>query len=407
MSAFDLLVTTGWGVMCGVWTVLLWMQIRAGRDGTILSARSDFDASGVPAVTVVVPACNEENDIAGCLDTILSQKIPAMRVIVVDDRSDDDTAAIVQSYASRDPRVELHSVERLPEGWLGKSHALWSGTRDVDTEWLLFLDADCRLLSSHAIGVTVREAQARGASLLTVWPRLNSKSFWESFLIPLCSAIIALWFGRSNTRRAPAFGNGQFMLMRQEDYEAIGSHASVRRAIIEDVPIAQAMRQAGFVTWTAGGRDLVAVRMYDSLHRIMLGWSRIFVGALRSPVKIAASIAWLLTGSLLPFVALPYLLAQWWQLTEPASLALIALTGLCINHLVLLMLVSYRFWGLGGCDRRFLWLYPLSALGVLIILTDALWAITIRRRIGWRATSYRFDRRAMIITSPPAGRVAP
>jgi len=210
-----------------------------------------------------------------------------------------------------------------------------------------------------------------------------------------------MWFGRSNTPSGGAFGNGQFMMIRREAYESIGGHEGVRRALIEDVPLAEKVRGAGFTTWSGGGRDLVSVRMYDSLASVCRGWSRIFVGALRSPLKIALSMGWLLAGSALPLVAAPALVMAWAGLDGPPPAWLLPASGLCAVHLLLLFLVSYRFWGLGRCDRRHLWLYPLSVIGVFIILADAWWTMAVRRRVGWRTTSYRFDRNVMIVDGSP------
>jgi len=383
--------------MCGVWAILLWMQHRLHRDGTIVSASVVPELSRDTDVCVVIPARNEEAGIVSCLETVLEQDLAHLRVVVVDDRSDDGTAEAVRSTSHRDARVSLRQIHTLPPGWLGKSHALTRATEGLTCDWLLFIDADCRLLSPTAIRAAVGEAQHRGVSLFTLLPALATDGFWEGMLIPLCSAVMALWYSRSNRPRAAGFANGQFLLIKREVYEAVSGHAAVRRAIIEDVPLAEAVRAAGYTTWTGGGGELISVRMYDSLTSIVRGWSRIFVGALRSPLKIAASAAWLIAGSLGPFVAVPILVHAWWRVGFQAAPSLIPPTGLCLTHIVLLTLVSYGFWGLSRCDRRYLWLYPLSVLGVLGILTHALWTMTVSRRIGWRDTRYRFDRRARIL----------
>lgn len=397
MPQTDLLTIMAWGAMCNVWSVLLWMQSRIRRDGTLVSANIDEDVQRNVDVCVVIPACNEQAGIAACLASVQAQDLSGLRIVVVDDRSDDDTAEVVRGVAKADPQLALCQVETLPKGWLGKSHALAQATEGLDADWFLFIDADCRLLSPYTIRAAVDEAYRRDAALLTLLPAQATGGFAEGMLIPLCSAVMALWYGRSNRPQAAGFANGQFLLIRRKVYQAVGGHTAVRRAIIEDVPLAEAVRAAGYTTWAGGGAELVSVRMYNSLSSTFRGWSRIFVGALRSPIKIVLSIAWLMAGSLWPFLALPWLIHGWLTLEGETPASLIPLTSLCVSHLLLLAVVSYGFWGLGRCDRRYLWLYPLSVLGVIAILGHAFWTMAVSRRMGWRTTSYRFDRRAMIL----------
>ena len=315
----------------------------------------------------------------------------------MDDRSDDDTFAQVAAIAGSTDRVTVRRVEYVPNGWLAKSYALWIGTRDLRCEWLLFVDADCALHPA-AVRTAVTEAIRRRADGVTLWPRNGAVSFWEHMLIPLCAGIIALWFGSRELRRPgqSGFVNGQFLLIRAEAYERIGGHRAVRRAIIEDVPLAEAAAEHGLVLPSLSGRDLVSVRMYDSFRAIVDGWSRIYVGAIRSGTKLAASILWLLGGSLLPFVALPIL--GWLMMVQGIHTSgLRLLAGLCVLHLALLYAVSLGFWRLGGCRRRYLLLYPLSVLVVTAILARAWWLLNVRRSVTWRQTRYSIDRRGCIV----------
>ncbi len=180
----------------------------------------------------------------------------------------------------------------------------------------------------------------------------------------------------------------------------IGGHRSVRRAIIEDIPLAERAKRAGVRCHVASGRGLFSVRMYTGYAAIRDGWARLYVGALRSSLKIAASLAWLALGSLLPFVALIILFtpaASNLVGGDPASSALAALRWCCGLHLALLLIVSYRFWGLGACRRRYLILYPLSVILVMRILWRSWWCLTIKRSIPWSNTAYRINGDATIV----------
>lgn len=407
MSVETMILLAAWGGICSVWFGLLIAQTRARRDGLFLEVadRTHEDIpqpNDTPSVCVVIAARNESDGLAACLRNVLAQDYSALSILVVDDRSEDDTHAIAQRFAQLDSRVRVEHIDKLPRGWMGKSHALWHGTRGVRADWLLFMDVDCTL-KPRAISRVIEEARSRGVQVLTLWPRQAAGGFWEHATIPLCGGIIALWFGSqrvNDPRSTLAFANGQFLLFEREAYERIRGHEAVRWAIIEDVPLAQHAKKSGLACWVASGRDLVSVRMYQNYRAIRDGWARIFVGSLRSGTKIMVSIAWLIVGSLLPYVAAVALgLVVYSARVSGAeiSIDLVCLAALCMIHLTAMMTASYRFWGMGGCRRIDLLWYPLSVCVVIRILARSWWWLTISRSIPWRNTRYTIDRRGRIL----------
>ena len=163
---------------------------------------------------------------------------------------------------------------------------------------------------------------------------------------------------------------------------------------------AEHAKRSGVACWVASGRNLVSVRMYNNYSAILNGWARIYVGALRSSTKIALSIIWLILGSLLPYVAAVWLATVFysaWATHAEISTELMGFAILCTNHLILMMIASYRFWGMGGCRRIDLIWYPLSVCVVVRILARSWWWLTIKRNIPWRNTHYTIARRGRII----------
>lgn len=406
MSVWTVLWLVPWAAICCVWVGLLLAQFQVRRQSLVLApddgAGPDSASDDpLPSVCIVIPARNAASELRRCLPSILAQDYPCLEIVVVDDRSEDDTAGVVRQFTSGHPQLRLDRVESLPAGWLAKSHALWSATRAATAEWLLFIDSDCEL-DPRAVRTAVREALRRNVDFLTLWPRHRGGTFWEHMLIPLCGAIIALWFGSRHVNdpsRSAAFANGQFLLILREAYERIGGHRSVRSALIEDVPLAENARAAGLNGWVGSGSRIFGVRMYDSYAAIRDGWARIYVGVLRSGTRIALSMVWLLLGSLLPFVAAPILALKALSWGSPADTSPMfqAAVGLCLAHLILIFGVSYRFWGLGGCSRVQLWLYPVSVLVVIRILARAWVWLVWRRSVTWRRTHYAIDGRATIV----------
>lgn len=343
----------------------------------------------LPALTVIVPARNEAATINPCVRSILAQDYPRLKLIVIDDRSADDTSTVATRAAAGDSRFHLARIESLPPDWLGKSHALWTAARQADSPWLLFVDADCEVLP-HGLSSAVQFAQERGADMLSLWPRDGSVGFWERLLIPLAGAMIVIWYGRpaSDGGNAPvAFANGQFLLVHRDLYAAIGGHQSVRSALIEDIPLARIAKARGGRVHSAIGADVCAVRMYRSLGEIIRGWRRIYIGVL-TPTQIVLCMASILIGSLTPYVVIPAVWSHWragdggwWRLFG----------WLSSIHFAALMGTSVRFFALARCRLRYLWLYPLSCVGVLGILASA-WVGRVRRTtVTWRGTTYRVE----------------
>lgn len=397
-----------WLAICGVWVYLLVMQLRAARAGLLpsdheLASMSEAQPAGDwPTVCIVIPAHNEGGQLSDCLASVLTQDYPALTIVVVDDRSVDDTLETARRFSETDSRLHVRRIDTLPDGWLGKSHALWRGTDEIDAEWILFLDADC-LLKPLAIRRAIQEAGRREADFLTLWPAIRAETFWENLVIPLCAGIIALWYDATSVNdpdSAPAFANGQLILIRTSQYRRIGGHREVRRAIIEDIPFAELAKRNGVRCHVASGRGLFSVRMYSNYHSIRDGWARIYVGALRSSLKIMVSLAWLALGSLLPYAALVPLFVPGLMpdgVAHGHAAATTWLRACCGSHLLLMLIVSYRFWGFGGCDRRYLALYPLAVVAVMRILCRSWWWITIKRAIPWKTTIYRIDGRGAIL----------
>lgn len=346
------------------------------------------DSPSSTQVSVVVPARNERDRIAPCIESLLSQGPAVGEVIVVDDRSDDGTDGLVLKVAGADPRVRVLRVDALPQAWSGKAHACHVGGHAAKNPWLLFTDADCQLLPGGVAGA-VNYAERHDLEFLTLWPRADHRTFWEHVLIPLCGALILYWFppfwaNRPSSRLG--YATGQFILIRRDAYQRLGGHACARDAVIEDIPLARHAKRTGLRMRAALGANIISVRMYTGYREIQDGWTRIFIGALQRPWKLLWSAWSLIGGSLLPSIGAP-LAATWAVLAgwpaEPATQMLFVLLWL---HFLAVYTVSFRAWGLCRCDRRYLLFYPLSCLVIVQILLRGGWWLVTRRPILWRGS---------------------
>jgi chlorobactene glucosyltransferase len=228
-----------------------------------------------PRVSVVIPARNEEKDIERTVRSHLAQDYPDLQVVVVDDRSVDRTPEILTTLAREDPRLTVVAGSDPPADWLGKPHALHLGARTADGELLLFADADVRY-DPRALRDAVVVMEDRGLDLLAFFPRFENRGFWENVLLPFLSVAVFLGFGfLARFRRVPlAMGAGAGNLVRRRAYEAVGGHAAIRKAVVDDVRLAVVAKRAGFRVAAFRAEDRVAVRMYRGFRQVWNGFTK-------------------------------------------------------------------------------------------------------------------------------------
>ncbi len=221
-------------------------------------------------ISVIVPARNEEANIADCLRSLVSQADVSSEIIVVDDHSSDRTRAIAEGFP-----VRLIEAGPLPAGWSGKCNACWTGAKAAKGKWLLFTDADTRHTSS-SIASGLREAEEHGVAMLSYSPKQEVHSFAERALMPVIFAELAVSFRPkevSNPNSPAAAANGQYLLVRRDAYEAVGGHASVAKAILEDVELARRVKGSGYRLQFRMS-DVVSTRMYRSFGQMWEGWTK-------------------------------------------------------------------------------------------------------------------------------------
>ena len=376
------------GLVTAVWSTRHYLIWREHRRNMILTPDSPPPQGSRPRLSVFVAAKDEEQNIATCVMSLLAQDYGPFDVTVIDDRSTDGTAKIVQELAGRYSRLHLLHVDQLPEGWCGKCHAMWKGLATTASPWIVLTDADCRQLSPRTLSIAMRYAADTGADMLSVLPVLEMRGFWENVVQPVCGGAMMIWFPPdkvNNPAKPTAYANGAFILMKRSAYQAIGTHAAVRDKLMEDMYLAARIKQAGLKLQVIRSNGLYSVRMYTSLGQILRGWSRIFFGTFGSLPRLVISLIVMLLMGLLPYAtALAGLSAAaagagaWWTAA--------GLVGL--GAALMQLSVIYRFYGIAGAPPLLAWSYP---LGGGIVVAALLMAMTKHRRgaaVVWRRTRY-------------------
>jgi glycosyltransferase involved in cell wall biosynthesis len=249
-------------------------------------------ATAKPAVSVVVPARNEEAGLAECLQSLLalhnaSLNNLAFEIIVVDDHSSDRTREIADSFAGN--RLRVIDAGPIPAGWTGKNNAVITGARAARGEWLLFTDADTIHLPG-SLARSIAEAKRQGAAMLSYSPEQIVKTLSEKAVMPVIFAELAATFRPSqvsNPKSSAAAANGQYILIAREAYDSVGGHAAVAASLLEDVALARAVKQSGRKIFFRYGPDAVRTRMYRNFPQLREGWTKNLALLFASPGRLA------------------------------------------------------------------------------------------------------------------------
>jgi glycosyltransferase involved in cell wall biosynthesis len=280
-------------------------------------------------VSVLIPARNEESNLAACLNAVLGQGRTVAEVLVYDDHSTDGTRRIINEYSERDSRVRAIETLPLAPGWCGKNFACAQLAKAAMGNWLLFIDADARL-AGGAVPRMLAEMERRRLKFLSCWPGLKMISFWERALMPMLNFVVLSIFPAAfsihDDRPSLAIAHGACLLFERESYHAIGGHAVVRDQIFEDVRLAQLWRERGMRGLCLDGQNLVEVRMYTSFGEIRRGFQKNFFPAFRHEINFWIFILFHTTVFLAPF----FLLIIMPNGRLAVSAAIILLTRVCL-----------------------------------------------------------------------------
>ena len=221
----------------------------------------------IPAISVIIPARNEERNLKLILDDLIKQSLSPLEIIVVDDMSEDQTAAVAMEFA-----VRLISVHQKPEGWTGKTWACQCGADAACGELLLFLDADVRLGESGLRRLVSTYIAEPGT--ISVQPWHHTKCAYEQFSMPFNLVQIA-----ANGTALPWHSleglYGPVILISQGNYITLGGHQSVKDSIVEDMSLGQRLSQLGLPYRIYIGERDISFRMYaDGFRSLIEGWTK-------------------------------------------------------------------------------------------------------------------------------------
>ena len=335
-------------------------------------------APPLPSLAVVVAARNEAAGLKQALASLLAQDYPGLTLVVVNDRSDDGTGALLDEMAVDDPRLRIVHVNELPEGWLGKNHALQVGYEATISRFILFTDADVVFPSPTLLSRAVLHAVENRIDHMTLFPDVPPESFAEKLFLMIFNIAFSVRYPvwAVQARWIPvAMGVGAFNLVRREALSAIGGFDHLRLSIDDDIRLGQALKFAGFVPRVALGKDEVVVKWQTGLWGYIQGLEKNFFASL--DFKLLSSVIALVGLTLLTCSGYLFLLAP-----TPVNIAI----GLA--NTILIGVILHEGAEQTRVPTWFALILPLAGLLLNAAHVNSVFRVLQRDGVVWRSHHY-------------------
>jgi glycosyltransferase involved in cell wall biosynthesis len=361
-----------------------WIAAMVGLDLADLP-----DPPGEVSFSVVVPARNEGKYIEQALKSLLGALPARGEVILVNDRSTDDTGLIAHRLAGEDARLQVMDVTEVPEGWLGKTHAMHSGYGLTTGEFILFTDADV-MFQPDCLARAVGFCEQEEIDHLVATPLMITKGFWERVFVYYFSILLVsryrIW--RASLPGSSFYaGIGAFNLVSRKAYETAGTHEAIKGEVVDDLYLGRLVKRSGGKQQVISGERCLQVRWHEGLRGLVEGLEKnAFAGFDYSPFHTVMGCLALILITVLPAL-LPVV-----YMTVPGSgisiFAAAAGAGVWVSFAGLYALTSR--------PARMNWLYFLTfPIGSILLVWTILRSMAlyyIHGGVRWRGTVYKDPR---------------
>ncbi|HXP46442.1 MAG TPA: glycosyltransferase family 2 protein [Terriglobales bacterium] len=375
-------------LLAAVWVDRLQDAARGMRHvADITRPEWDRRPEPMPHVSIIVPACDEQEHVAAALASFAAQDYENLEIIAVDDRSRDATGEIMErvareAIAARPAlRFEVLHVRELPAGWLGKTQAMWLAAGRASGDWILFTDADVKL-RPDALRRAIAYAEAVKADHLVLFPTHALKTVGESMVI--AGFQMQFVFGHrpwkvSDPKARDSMGLGSFNLVRRSVYESIGTFRALRLEVVDDIQLGELVKTRGFSQRAVFGHGLLDLRWGRGGMGIVRNLTKNLFAALhyRWPRAVGACLL-LVALNVLPFVGV-WLAPGWSKAGFVAAVGAIAV----------LYAGMYRT---SRISPAYVLLHPVNSLILAYTLLRSMAATLWHGGVVWRGTKYSLQK---------------
>jgi glycosyltransferase involved in cell wall biosynthesis len=344
------------------------------------SAHSLPEPKRWPPVSVVVAARNESQHLEQSLHSLADLDYPFLEIIAINDRSSDDTGKIMDLAAEANSKIRVIHVSELPEGWLGKSHALYEGAKRASGELLLFTDGDVSF-NPETLRLAIRYFIAHSLDHLTLIPGFPRRAYWEdalkTYFVIFVSLGIGIW-GVCTKSKYFYIGVGAFNLVRRSAYDGIGGHESIKMEILDDVMLGKRIKQEGYRQDVLHAPRHLRLTWLEGVRGFIKGLEKNAFAAL----KFSLSFLLILSVFLISLITIPYL-------------GVIAFQDARVSGYLVAVIAMHASYGYQAANYGNGWrLVPALPVAALIYLWT-FWRsaiVTLRQGgIRWRDTFYSID----------------
>ncbi len=336
----------------------------------------------LPSITVIVPARNEAETIAPGLRSLLATEGVALQIVTVDDRSSDETGAVMDAMAQAEraagrSRLQVLHVTELPPGWLGKTHAMFLAAQQATGEWLLFTDADV-IFHPDALRRALAFATRSNADHMVLLPTLVMQSWGERMMISFLQ-VLSIWAVRpwrvpDPRAKRDSVGVGAFNMVRRNVYDASGGWDALRMEVLEDLALGRRIKQQGYAQRVALGVDMVNVRWAKGAFGVVNNLTKNLFALFRFRPEVVFAVACGITlFTLFPLLACVAGPALWWP------------TGLMLISLLLAYQLTGKYQHFSAAQML---LFPLATILLLYAMLRSMLLAIWRGGIVWRGTFY-------------------
>jgi len=363
------------GGVCILWLALLRQAFRQAAQLICPELRKNHIET-LGQVAVFMPARNEEEIVEASIRSVFLQGDIIEKLVVIDDQSTDRTADILKKLAAEFPKLEVLRGTGPKPGHCGKPSALVTAYEQccAQTESLLFLDADVEL-QPGALSTLLAWAQENQRDLVSGFLEMTMVTPLEKVVMPTMAALIGRRYAPEKVMDANssiAFANGQLILIKKSAYEHIGGHQAVVSEILEDVRLAEKVKQAGFHLGVVDLRKIAKTRMYTHWAELREGWTKnvfLLMGG-----RVSQALTWSFLSVLIGCSGLFILIFCSWPL------GLLGFVFVTISQ----MLIRYRL----GFPWTWAVFSPLGSCLSAYLLLRSTWKHGFKQKISWKGRSY-------------------